>query len=66
MIRTLLLIAAVSFFLTIGFFAGAVAVAGGPFSIDDGWRFHREMLSDDVVEHRPPVVVRVSAAGVIG
>ena len=60
MIRTLLLVAAVSFVLTIGFFAGAFAIAGGPFSIDDGWRFHRTNLSEEV-EHKPPVVIKVSA-----
>ena len=60
MIRTLLLVAAVSFVLTIGFFAGAVAVAGGPFNIDDGWRFHRVDISETEVEHKPPTVVKVS------
>jgi hypothetical protein len=41
MTRTLILIAIVSFVLAVGCFAGAFAIAGGPFSIDDGWRFHR-------------------------
>ena len=59
MIRTLLLVAAVSFVLTVGFFAGAFAIAGGPFSIDDTWRFHRAHFSE-VVEHRPPTVIKVS------
>ena len=40
MIRTLALVAIVSFVLAVGCFAGAIAIAGGPFSIDDGWRFH--------------------------
>ncbi len=40
MIRTLATIAAVSFLLAIACFGGAFAIAGGPFHIDDGWRFH--------------------------
>jgi hypothetical protein len=61
-IRTLLLIAAVSFVLAIGFFAGAMAIVGGPFYIDDGWHFRRTYVSDqDIdVEHRPPTVMKVS------
>jgi hypothetical protein len=59
-IRTLLLIAAVSFVLAIGFFAGAKAIVGGPFYIDDGWRFRRSYISDLDVEHRPPTVIKVS------
>jgi hypothetical protein len=60
-IRTLLLVAAVSFGLAIGFFAGAFAIAGGPFSIDDGWRFRRADLNENiVVEHRSPGVIQAS------
>lgn len=40
MIRTLFIIAAAGFVLCIASFAGAFAVAGGPFWIEDG-RFHR-------------------------
>ena len=61
MIRTLLLVAAVSFVLAIGFFAGAVAIVGGPFYLDDGWRFRRTYLSDQDVEHHAPTVIKVSA-----
>ena len=62
MIRTLLLIAAVSFVLTIGFFAGAVAVSGGPFFIDDNWRFHHSDVSDDDdIAHMPPAAARIAA-----
>ena len=63
MIRTLLLIAAVSFVLAIGFFAGAMAIVGGPFYLDDGWHFRRTYVSDlDIdVEHKPPTVIKASA-----
>jgi len=47
MIRTLVIIAAVSFTLCIGCIAGAFAVAGGPFSIDDHWRYHHGSWLDD-------------------
>lgn len=40
MIRTLIILAVVSFVLSIGCLAAAFAIAGGPFTIDDGWRFH--------------------------
>ncbi len=40
MIRTLVIIAAAGFVLCIASFAGAFAIAGGPFWIEDG-RFHR-------------------------
>lgn len=56
MIRTLALIAAVSFVLAIGCLAAAFAITGGPFSIDDGWRFQRghwaTEISDD--DSTPP------------
>jgi len=41
MIRTLATIAGLAFVLAIGCLAAAFAIAGGPFSIDDDWRFHR-------------------------
>lgn len=41
MIRTLAVMAAISFVLSLVCFSAAFAIAGGPFSIDDGWRFHR-------------------------
>jgi len=53
---TLYGVAAVSFILTIGFFAGAIAVAGGPFNIDEHLRFHREDVSDTDVPHRAPLL----------
>jgi hypothetical protein len=40
MIRTLATIAVVGFVLAVSCFAGALAVAGGPFYIDDGLRYH--------------------------
>ena len=61
MIRTLLLVAAVSFVLAIGFFAGAIAIVGGPFYLDDGWHVRRTYLTDQDVEHRSPTVIKVSA-----
>ena len=56
MIRTLIIIAAVSFALSIGCIAGAFAVAGGPFSIDDHWRFHHGGWLD---EDGPSVDIQV-------
>jgi hypothetical protein len=47
MIRTLSVIAVVSFVLCVVSLAGAVAVAGGPFYIGDGLRFHRTTLPLD-------------------
>ena len=41
MIRTLSLIAIVGFILSVGCLAGAFALTGGPFSIDDNFHFHR-------------------------
>ncbi len=60
MIRTLLLISAVSFVLAIGFFAGAFAIAGGPFSIDHGWHVHISDWGADEVEHHPSTATSVS------
>ena len=46
MIRTLAIITAVGFVLAIICFSGAVAVAGGPFWIGEGWRFHRSTWTE--------------------
>jgi hypothetical protein len=46
MIRTLALVAAVSFVLAVGCFAGAFAIAGGPFYIDDTMSFHHTSWTD--------------------
>jgi hypothetical protein len=48
MIRTLALVAAVSFVLAVGCFAGAFAIAGGRFYIDDGMTFHHTSWVDDI------------------
>lgn len=65
MIRTLVLVAVVSFVLAVGCIAGAFAIVGGPFNIDDGLRFHRVEWRDleedrqpvsDVRPARPPLV----------
>ncbi len=47
MIRTLATIAGISFILAVACMAGAFAIAGGPFYIDDAWRFHRDSLPID-------------------
>jgi hypothetical protein len=47
MIRTLATIAALAFVLAVACLAGAFAIAGGPFTIDDEWRFHRASLPLD-------------------
>lgn len=47
MIRTLAIIAVVSFVLCMGSLAAAFAIAGGPFFIDDHFRFHHTTWSDD-------------------
>ena len=41
MIRTLVILAAVSFVLAVVCFAAAFAIVGGPFYIDDDGQFHR-------------------------
>ncbi|MDB5484076.1 MAG: hypothetical protein JWO83_5129 [Caulobacteraceae bacterium] len=48
MIRTLVILAVVSFVLSIGCLAAAFAIAGGPFTIDDGWRFHHGTWDIDI------------------
>jgi len=47
-IRTLVILAIVSFTLSIGCLAAAFAIAGGPFTIDDGWRFHHGTWDIDI------------------
>jgi hypothetical protein len=47
MIRTLATIAALAFVLAVACLAGAFAIAGGPFTIDDDWHFHRSSLPLD-------------------
>lgn len=54
MIRTLAVIALVSFVLAVGCLAGALAVAGGPFTIDDDLRFHPGALHVDYVSPPDP------------
>jgi len=49
MIRVLVIVAIVSFMLAVGCFAVAFALAGGPFSIDDHWRFHRQDVAASTV-----------------
>ena len=46
MIRTLLIIASVSFVFAVGCVSGAIAVAGGPFHIGPGLRFERTTMND--------------------
>ena len=41
MTRTLIVLAAVSFLFAVAALSAAFAIAGGPFSIDDRWTFHR-------------------------
>ena len=53
MIRTLVILAVVSFALSIGCLAAAFAIAGGPFYIDDSWRFHRSNLDIDISANFP-------------
>lgn len=48
MIRTLVILAVVSFVLSIGCLAAAFAIAGGPFYIDEGLRFHRDAVDIDI------------------
>ena len=48
MIRTLVILAIVSFMLSIGCLAAAVAIAGGPFYIDQDLRYHRDGWDIDI------------------
>lgn len=56
MIRTLTLIAIVSFVLSVVCFAGAFATVGGAFYVDDDWRFHR--TSYHHADHLPVVPMK--------
>jgi hypothetical protein len=47
-IRTLVILAIVSFLLSVGCLAGAFAIAGGPFYIDPGFQFHRDTWNIDI------------------
>jgi hypothetical protein len=52
MIRTLVILAAVSFVLAVVCFAAAFAIVGGPFYIDDNGQFHRTGWTEvSVVRH---------------
>ena len=62
MIRTLIIIAAVSFTLCVACLAGSFAIAGGPFFIDDHWRFHHTTWSDDDADDTG-VDIRVGPSG---
>jgi hypothetical protein len=48
MIRTLIILAVVSFIVSIGCLATAVAIAGGPFYIDHDLRYHRDGWDIDI------------------
>ena len=48
MIRTLIILAVVSFLLSVGCLTAAFTIAGGPFYIDDGWRFHHSTWDIDI------------------
>lgn len=52
MTRTLVLIAIVGFVLAVACFAGAFAIVGGPFSIDEEGHFHRGDWRNDVEVRR--------------
>lgn len=62
MIRTLVILAAVSFVLAVVCFAAAFAIVGGPFYIDDDGQFHRTGWAEvSVVRHQVlPVPARPS------
>jgi len=55
MIRTLAILAAVSFVLAVVCFAAAFAIVGGPFYIDEDGQFHRAGWTEiSVVRHHVP------------
>jgi hypothetical protein len=54
MIRTLTVIAVVSFILAVGCLAGALAITGGPFTIDDQLQYHPGALHVDYVAPAQP------------
>jgi hypothetical protein len=53
MIRTLVILAVVSFVLAVGCFAAAFAIVGGPFYIDDDGQFHRTGWTHISVQRLP-------------
>ena len=59
MIRTLSLIAVVSFVLAVICIASATAIVGGPFLIDETGRFHRTTWDD--AEVVPRQILRTAA-----
>ena len=63
MIRTLLIIAAVSFVFAVGCLSGAVAVAGGPFHIGPGLRFERVDVAGEVATS-PAILINGVVRGV--
>jgi hypothetical protein len=60
MIRTLAIIAVVSFVMAVACLAAAFAITGGPFSIDDNLRFHRGTWSIDNDEPSTPIANAVT------
>ena len=54
MIRTLVIIAIVSFVLSVGCLAGALAMAGGPFTVDEHLQYHPGALHVDYVDPPAP------------
>ena len=52
MIRTLVILAVVSFVLAIGCLVAAFAIVGGPFFIDDNGQFHRTGWDNISVERK--------------
>jgi|HubBroStandDraft_1064217.scaffolds.fasta_scaffold554525_2 hypothetical protein len=54
MIRTLVILAVVSFVLSIGCLAAALAIAGGPFYIDQDLRYHRDGWDIDISAKATP------------
>ncbi len=63
MIRTLLIIAAVSFVFAVGCLSGAVAVAGGPFHIGPGMTFERAGALSEVTTS-PEILINGAVIGV--
>jgi hypothetical protein len=53
-IRTLVILAVVSFVLSIGCLAAAFAIAGGPFYIDRDFRFQRDGWDIDISANLKP------------
>ena len=60
MIRTLAIITVMGFVLAFGCLASAFAIAGGPFSIDDKWNFHRASFIEAAPDNALPNGLDVS------